>query len=68
MTKIPRIDRINLRNSRFGVMGIVYSEGFAWAVLYAPNTRVNESLVRKTWQDNHRTFWRWNDHTNDFIH
>jgi hypothetical protein len=68
MTKSPRIDRINLRNNRFGVMGTVYSEGWAWAVLYAPNTRVTESLVRKTWQDNHRGFWRWNDETNDFIH
>ena len=68
MTKSPRIDRINLRNNRFGVMGIVYSDGFAYAVRYAPNTRVTESLVRKTWHDNHKTFSRWNDTTNDFVY
>ena len=68
MTKSPRIDRINLRNNRFGVMGVVYSAGFAWAVRYAPNTRVTESLVRKTWCDNPKAFRRWNDTTNDFIY
>ena len=40
MTKSPRIDRINLRNNRFGVMGIVYSDRCAYAVRFAPNTRV----------------------------
>ena len=68
MTKSPRIDRINLRNNRFGVMGIVYSDGFAWAVRFAPNTRATESLVRKTWCDNPKAFRRWNDAMNDFVY
>ena len=68
MTKSPRIDRINLRNNRFGVMGIVYSGGLAWAVRYAPNTRVTEALVRKCWRENLKAFRRWNETTNDFVY
>ena len=68
MTKSPRIDRINLRNNRFGVLCIVYSLGFAYAVRFAPNTPVTESLVRKCWCDNPKAFRRWNDTTNDFIY
>ena len=66
MTKSPRIDGINIRNNRFGVMGIVYAEGHAWAVRYVPNTSVTESLVRKTWKENRRAFRRWDDSKSDF--
>ena len=68
LTKFPRIDRINLRNNRFGVMGVVYSGGLAWAVRYTPNMRVTESLVRKSWRGNHKSFTRWNDRTNNFVY
>ena len=39
MKKSSKIDSINIRRHHLGLTGIVYSEGYAYAVRYAPDTR-----------------------------
>jgi hypothetical protein len=55
MKRAAKIDSINIRRNRFGLTGIVYSDGYAYAVRYAPNTGVTEELIRKTWRESRRT-------------
>jgi hypothetical protein len=53
---------------RFGISGIVYSNGYAYAVRYVPNTVVTEELMRKSWRENRRGFRPYNDSTDEIIY
>ncbi len=68
MRRSSKIDGINIRRSRFGLTGIVYSEGYAYAVRYAPNTVVTEELIRKSWRESRRNFRPYNDSTDEIIY
>ena len=67
MKKSSKIDSINIRRHHLGVTGIVYSEGYAYAVRYAPNTRVTEELIRKSWRESRLSFRPYNDSTDMFL-
>lgn len=67
MKKSSKIDSINIRCNRFGLTGIVYSHGYAYAARYAPNTLVTEELMRKSWRKNRSSFRAYNDSTDEFI-
>jgi len=67
MKKSSKIDSINIRRHHLGVTGIVYSEGYAYAVRYAPNTRVTEELIRKSWRESRTSFRPYNDSTDMFL-
>ena len=43
MKKGAKIESINIRRSRFGYTGIVYSYGYAYAVRYAPDAIITEA-------------------------
>lgn len=68
MRRSSKIDNISIRRSRFGLTGIVYSEGYAYAVRYAPNTVVTEELIRNSWRENRRNFRPYNDSTDEIIY
>jgi hypothetical protein len=68
MRRSSKIDSITIRRNRFGLTGIVYSEGYAYAVRFAPNTAVTETLVRKLWRESRRSFQRYNDSTDEIIY
>ena len=68
MKKTSKIDLINIRWHHLGVTAIVYSHGYAYAVRYAPNTRVTESLIRKSWRENRASFRPYNDSTDEIIY
>jgi hypothetical protein len=67
MKRTAKIDSINIRRHRFGLTGIVYSYGYAYAVRYAPNTVVTEELIRKSWRESRHSFRAYNDSTDEFI-
>ena len=67
MKKSSKIDSINIRRHHLGLTGIVYSEGCAYAVRYAPNTRVTEELIRKSWRESRTSFRPYNDSTDMFL-
>jgi hypothetical protein len=68
MKRSSKIDSINIRRSRFGLTGIVYSEGYAYAVRYAPDTVVTEELIRKSWRESRQSFRPYNDSTDEIIY
>lgn len=68
MKRSSKIDSINIRRNRFGLTGIVYSEGYAYAIRFAPNTAVTEELIRKTWKESRRSFHPYNDSTDEIIY
>ena len=68
MRRSSKIDSITIRRNRFGLTGIVYSEGYAYAIRFAPNTVVTEELIRKTWKENRRSFHPYNDSTDEIIY
>jgi hypothetical protein len=47
---------------------IVYSGGYAYAVRYAPDTALTESLIRKSWRESRRIFQPYNDSTGEIIY
>lgn len=65
--KKSKIDAINIRHHHLGLTAIVYSEGYAYAVRYAPNTSVTEELIRRTWRESRRSFRRYDDSTDMFL-
>jgi hypothetical protein len=67
MKKSAKIERINIRRHHLGLTGIVYSEGHAYAVRYAPDAAVTESLIRKSWRESRRIFRPYNDSTDLFL-
>ena len=68
MKKSSKIDSINIRRHHLGLTGIVYSDGYAYAVRYAPNTVVTETLIRKSWRENRRSFQPYNDSTDEILY
>jgi len=62
-----KIDSINIRRHHLGLTAIVYSYGYAYAVRYAPDAPVTESLIRKSWREQRRCFRRYNDSTDMFL-
>ena len=67
MKRSSKIESINIRRNRFGLTGIVYSDGYCYAVRYAPNTVVTEELIRKSWRESRTSFQPYNDSTDEFI-
>jgi hypothetical protein len=67
MKKSSKIDSINIRRHHLGLTGIVYSEGYAYAVCYAPDAIVTEELIRKSWREQRRAFRPYNDSTDMFL-
>ncbi len=68
MKRSSKIDNITIRRNRFGLTGIVYSDGYAYAVRFAPNTVATEELIRKTWRESRRSFRPYNDSTDEIIY
>jgi hypothetical protein len=68
MKKSSKIDSINIRRHHLGLTAIVYSDGYAYAVRYAPNTVVTETLIRKSWRENCRSFQPYNDSTDEILY
>ena len=68
MKRSSKIDSINIRWQHLGVTGIVYSEGYVYAVRFAPNTAVTETLIRKLWRESRRSFRPYNDSTDEIIY
>jgi hypothetical protein len=68
MRRSSKIESITIRRNRFGLTGIVYSDGYAYAVRFAPNTVVAETLIRKLWRENRRSFHPYNDSTDEIIY
>ncbi len=68
MKRSSRIESVNIRHHHLGVTGIVYSDGYAYAVRFAPNTAVTETLVRKLWRESRRNFRPYNDSTDEIIY
>ena len=46
---------------------IVYSEGYAYAVRYAPDAIVTEELIRKSWRESRTSFRPYNESTDMFL-
>ena len=67
MKREAKIDSIKIRRSRFGLTGIVYSYGYAYAVRYAPDAIVTEALIRKSWREQRPAFRPYNDSTDTFV-
>ncbi len=68
MRRSSKIEAVNIRHNRFGLTGIVYSEGYAYAVRFAPNTVVTETLIRKLWRESRTSFRPYNDSTDEIIY
>ena len=68
MKRSSKIEAVNIRRNRFGLTGIVYSDGYAYAVRFAPNTVVTEELIRKTWRESRGSFRPYNDSTDEIIY
>jgi hypothetical protein len=68
MKKSSKIELVSIRRHHLGLTGIVYSEGCAYAVRFAPNTAVTESRIRKLWQESRRSFHPYNDATDEIIY
>jgi DNA polymerase IIIc chi subunit len=56
MKKSSKIELVTIRRHHLGLTGIIYSEGYAYALRFAPNTAVTESLIRKLWQESRQSF------------
>jgi hypothetical protein len=67
MKRAAKIDSINIRRSHFGLTGIVYSYGYAYAVRYAPDAIVTEALIRKSWREQRPAFRPYNDSTDALL-
>jgi hypothetical protein len=67
MKKGAKIESINIRRSRFGYTGIVYSYGYCYAVRYAPDAVITEELIRKSWREQRGAFRPYNDSTDTFL-
>jgi hypothetical protein len=67
MKKGAKIESINIRRSHLGLTAIVYSEGYIYAVRYAPDTVVTMELVRKSWREQRGAFRPYNDSTDMFL-
>jgi hypothetical protein len=67
MKKAAKIDSINIRRSHLGLTGIVYSDGYAYAVRYAPDAIVTEALIRKSWREQRQAFRPYDDSTDIFL-
>ena len=67
MKKGAKIDSINIRRHHLGLTAIVYSEGYTYAVRYAPDAVVTMELVRKSWRENRNAFRPYNDSTDMFL-
>ena len=65
--KKSKIDAIHIRRNRFGLTGIVYSEGYTYAVRYAPDTVVTEEVIRKSWRERRSAFRGYDDSTDTFL-
>jgi hypothetical protein len=65
--KKSKIDVITIRRHHLGLTAIVYSGGYAYAVRYAPDAVVSESLIRKSWRQNRASFRPYNDSTGMFV-
>ncbi|HRZ39088.1 MAG TPA: hypothetical protein P5534_22300 [Candidatus Paceibacterota bacterium] len=65
--KKSKIDSITIRRHHLGLTAIVYSEGYAYAVRYAPDTLVTESLIRKSWREQRSAFRPYNDSADMFL-
>ena len=68
MKRAAKIDSINIRRSHFGLTGIVYSYGYAYAVRYAPDAIVIEALIRKSWREQRPAFRPYDDSTDTFVY
>ena len=68
MNKSSKIEFVTIRRHHLGLTGIVYSEGYAYAVRFAPNTTVTESLIRRLWQESRKSFYPYNDTTDEIIY
>jgi len=68
MKRSSRIESVNIRHHHLGVTGIVYSDGYAYAVRFAPNTAVTETLIRKLWRESRRNFRPYNDSTDEILY
>lgn len=68
MKKSSKIELVSIRRHHLGLTGIVSSEGYAYAVRFAPNTAVTESLIRKLWQESRKSFHPYNDTTDEIIY
>lgn len=68
MKRSSRIESVNIRQHHLGVTGIIYSDGYAYAVRFAPNTAVTETLVRKLWRESRRSFRPYNDSTDEILY
>ena len=67
MKKSSKIDSINIRRHHLGLTAIVYSNGYAYAVCYAPDTVVTDVLIRKSWRESRRSFRPYNDSKDTFV-
>jgi len=67
MKRTTKIDSITIRRQHLGLTAIVYSDGYAYAVRYAPDTVVTEALIRKSWRENRASFRPYNDSTDMFL-
>lgn len=65
--KKSKIGSITIRRHHLGLTAIVYSEGYAYAVRYAPDTLVTESLIRKSWREQRSAFRPYDDSTDLFL-
>jgi hypothetical protein len=63
MKKSSKIDSINIQRHHLGVTAIVYSNGYAYAVRYAPDAVVTEALIRKSWRESRASFRPYNNST-----
>ena len=68
MKKSSKIEFVTIRRHHLGLTGIVYSEGYAYALRFAPNTAVTESLIRRLWQESRKSFHPYNDTTDEIIY
>jgi hypothetical protein len=68
MKRTSKIELVTIRQHHLGLTGIVYSEGYAYAVRFAPNTAVTESLIRKLWKESRTSFHPYNDTTDEIIY
>jgi hypothetical protein len=67
MKRTTKIDAITIRRQHLGLTAIVYSNGYTYAVRYAPDTVVTEALIRKSWRENRASFRPYNDSTDTFL-
>ena len=68
MKKSSKIEFVTIRRHHLGLTGIVYSEGYAYAVRFAPNTTVTESLICRLWKESRKSFYPYNDTTDEIIY